>query len=313
VTDDLTISYEVAHFDDLVSAVRRAAQTTFDDAPPDDVERTWAKAMLAELELVAGDAKSARTLFREATYTQAANHSNVSSMLEQVRLYESLGFRPGAVAPVIEVLSARLEKLAQRAGGPTEAGPRFGKVLVASGHMTDAPGRRSERFPQRKEGAVRERLAAQLDRWAVGAGDLAICGGARGADILFAELCADRRAEVWLFLPLPDAEFLEKSVRHPEGDWERRFFDLRERDNVKTFSQPDRLKSPPKGASVFARNNLWMLNTARVEADDPSRLYAVLVWDEKPTGDGPGGTSDFAARVRQLGGRLAPVINPTAL
>jgi hypothetical protein len=102
-------------------------------------------------------------------------------------------------------------------------------------------------------------------------------------------------------------------VRHPEGDWQQRFDDLRARDNVKTFWQHERLKSPPKGTGVFSRNNLWILNTARVEANDPSRLHAVLVWDEKPTGDGPGGTSDFSARVKQFGGRLAPVINPTTL
>ena len=220
-------------------------------------------------------------------------------------------------AKVKRAQEARRDVLEKKAEGRKKTEPRFRRVFVASGHMTDAPDRVAkglgERFPQRKEGAVRERLAEQLEAWGVGAGDLAVCGGARGADILFAELCADRGAEVWLFLALPVGEFVERSVRHPEGDWERRFFDLRDRGNVKTFSLPERPESSPEGASVFARNNLWMLDTARVEADDPGRLYAVLVWDEVPTGDGPGGTSDFAARVRQLGGRLAPVINPTKL
>ena len=50
--------------------------------------------------------------------------------------------------------------------------------------------------------------------------------------------------------------------------------------------QPDRLKAPPKGVSVFARNNLWIINTVRVEISDPKNLYALLVWDEAPTGDG---------------------------
>jgi hypothetical protein len=185
--------------------------------------------------------------------------------------------------------------------------------VVFSGHMIDKPGRSEERFPPSKENAVRERIAKQLDVWTIGAGDLAICGGARGGDILFAELCADRGAEVGLFLPLPENQFLEESVRLPDSDWEQRFFALRDRDRVKVFMQSDRLKSPPKGASVFSRNNLWMINTARVEANDPRNLYALLVWDEKPTGDGPGGTSDFVLRVKQLGGRLAPLINPTKL
>ena len=114
-------------------------------------------------------------------------------------------------------------------------------------------------------------------------------------------------------LPLAEPEFLEASVRMPEGDWEDRYYALKERENVKLFLQPERLKSPPKGSSVYARNNLWMINTARVLANEPARLCALLVWDENPTGDGPGGTSDFAVRIKKLGGRLAPIINPTKL
>lgn len=204
-----------------------------------------------------------------------------------------------------------------RAVGAGRGGARFGRVFAASGHMIDAPDRaakgRGERFPPRKEPAVRASLARQLKEWGAGAGDLAICGGARGADILFAEICARRGAEVWLYLPLPVGEFLEKSVRLPGADWEARFQSLRGREGVKTHSQPERLGPPPKGASVFARNNLWMLNAARVEADDSRRrLYAVLVWDERPAGDGEGGTADFASRVERLGAGLA-VINPTRL
>lgn len=203
--------------------------------------------------------------------------------------------------------------LAQPAGDGGQSAPRFAKVVVFSGHMTDLPDRAAPRFPESKTAAVAARIGERLDAWQVGAGDLAICGGARGGDILFAEGCAERGAEVWLFLPLPENDFLDASVRHTEADWEGRYFALRDRDGVSVFSQVEHLKSPPEGASVYARNNLWMINTARVEADDPSRLHAVLVWDEQPSGDGPGGTSDFAARVRKLGGRLAPVINPTKL
>jgi hypothetical protein len=196
------------------------------------------------------------------------------------------------------------------------APPRFGKVILASGHMTDAPDRvgkgRGERFPERKGDAVRDAVARQLDEWGVGAGDLAICGGARGADIIFAELCADRGAEVWLFLPLPEDEFVEESVRSPGTDWERRFRELRGRESVKTLRQRDSPVLPPGEDSVFARNNLRMVDAARAEAGGPESLYAVLVWDERPTGDGSGGTSDFAARVERLGGRLS-IKNPTKL
>jgi hypothetical protein len=178
--------------------------------------------------------------------------------------------------------------------------------------MIDTPDRTDERFPARKEDVVKEQIARQLAAWNVGTGDLAICGGARGADILFAELSASRGAEVWVLLALPEPEFLEQSVRLPDSDWEQRYFELRGNARVKTFLQQDRLKAAPKGTSVFARNNLWMVNTARVEVNSPGNLYALLVWDEKVTGDGPGGTADCAARVRNLGGRTA-IVNPTRL
>ena len=194
--------------------------------------------------------------------------------------------------------------------------PRFDKVFVASGHMTDAPNRvergLGERFPESKAGAVRERMAAQLEEWGASSGDLAICGGARGADLIFAELCAEMGAQVWIFLALPEDEFLEKSVRSPDTDWGLRFENLSGRESVKTFQPSGELKSPPDGSSVFALTNLRMINAARAEAGEPDKLYAVLVWDEKPTGDGPGGTSDFAARVENLGGHIA-IINPAKL
>lgn len=190
--------------------------------------------------------------------------------------------------------------------------PRFKRVFLASGHMIDTPDRPKERFPARKEAAVRELLARQLGDWNVGENDLAICGAARGADILFAELCAERGAEVWLFLALPEDEFLKESVRLPLSDWEKRYHDLRDRAEVKVYLQSEQPTQPLEGASVFASNNLWMIDTARAQTNQPDNLYAVLVWDEKPTGDGAGGTSDFAERIKDLGGHLA-VINPTEL
>jgi len=188
----------------------------------------------------------------------------------------------------------------------------YNKVIVCSGHMIDKPDRPSERFPPRKEAAVRDRIVDRLKTWQVSTGDLGICGGARGADILFAEACADRGTEVWLFLPLPLPAFLQESVQLPDSDWEDRFFALRNRLGVKMFFQPEHPESTPNDVSVFARNNLLMIDTARGESTDPKNLYGLLVWDEKATSDGPGGTSDFAERIRQLGGNLA-IINPTKL
>ena len=316
-TGDQPVDAKVADVADLISVVRFAAQNALDcaglDAGQDGV---WGAATLGELELVLGNAEKARTFYRNAANAPSTSYFNVNSMLDQIYLFESLGFRPEPVAAVKKVLEQRRKVLESKIGGLKKSEPRFKKVIVASGHMIDTPDRVAkgleERFPPAKAEAVRACISKQLESWAIGPGDLAICGGARGADLLFAEVCAERGAEVWLYLALPEAEFLEASVRLPNSDWEERYFKIRDREGVKLFLQSDRLKSPPKAASVFARNNLWMINTARVEANDPKNLYGLLIWDEKPSGDGPGGTSDFAVRVKQLGGHLA-IINPTKL
>ena len=176
--------------------------------------------------------------------------------------------------------------------------------------MIDEPGRREERFPARKEGVVRERITRQLEEWDVGKGDLAICGGARGADILFGELCADRGAELWLLLALPESEFLKASVRLPDSNWEQRFFALRDRERVKVLAQGEGQKSQPVDPSVFSQANRWIINTGLAEAKDPKNLYALLIWNEEPEGDGAGGTADFASRVKELGAHQV-IINPT--
>jgi len=203
-----------------------------------------------------------------------------------------------------------MEQAPLDAPGRPPARPR--KVVVSSGHMIDRPGREEPRFPPEKEGVVRARMERQLDRWGVGEGDLAICGGARGADLIFAELCADRGAEVWLFLPLGEEEFLEESVRLPGSDWEERFHSMRARENARTFFLGGAAGGAGKEESVFARNNRWMIDAGLEQAGDPKNLFAILVWDEREAGEGEGGTSDFASTIMGLGGQVA-IINPTEL
>src|SRR5215204_2901388 len=93
-------------------------------------------------------------------------------------------------------------------------------VVVFSGHLTDAPDRPRPRFPQDLETAARRGIADALDRWGIGPNDIGVCGGARGGDILFAELCVERDARVLLCVALPPERFLETSVRAEGTDWE---------------------------------------------------------------------------------------------
>lgn len=202
------------------------------------------------------------------------------------------------------------EELLRRASRLSAGRSRFAKVAICSGHMIDSPDRKTPRFPASKEGAVRSAIAAQLERWEIGVGALAICGGARGADLLFGEEALKRGASLRVLLAMDVEDFIEESVRLPNTHYVTRFEELCRRANAAT--QPDRLGEAPSGMSVFARTNVWMIHSARVAAVEASQIHALLVWDEKDAGDGPGGTADFAARVQQIGGKIA-IINPTTI
>jgi tetratricopeptide (TPR) repeat protein len=286
-------------FDDVAAAVRLSASGALNIE-----EDVWARATLGELNVILGRTDEAASHYEEATADANLTWFNIRSMLEQIELFELLGYKPEVVQPIASLLRQRQD---ERVRPPMS---NFKKVAICSGHMIDQPDRAEPRFPASKEAAAAKAIAEQLEGWNIGVGDLAICGGARGADILFAEECLRRGAHVRLLLAQEIGEFVRDSVELPGSDWVKRFHTLREQAEVAL--QPERLGDAPKDVSIYARTNLWVINSARIEASDSSDIYALLVWDEKPAGDGPGGTSDFQVKVRDLGGYVA-IINPTKI
>lgn len=173
--------------------------------------------------------------------------------------------------------------------------------------MLDAPDRTEPRFPASKVEAVRNRIASQLAQWQVGEKDLALSGGACGADILCGEEALRRGAQLRLLLAQTPDAFVRASVEPAGHEWVRRFYQLCERAEVAILAD-----APESELSIYERLNLWLVESGEEAAGKTARLCALLIWDERPTGDGPGGTSDLAQRIRQLGGEVA-IINPTTL
>src|SRR5712672_3122741 len=85
-------------------------------------------------------------------------------------------------------------------------------VLLFSGHMIDAPGRKQRRFPPDKELMARDAIVDAVIRAGAGPGDLAICGGACGGDLLFAEACLARVMRLEFYIPFDQPVFLANSV-----------------------------------------------------------------------------------------------------
>lgn len=183
------------------------------------------------------------------------------------------------------------------------------RVALCSGHMIDQPDRETPRFPPAREDFVAAAIAQALATWKLGSDDLAISGGARGADILFAESALQRGAKVRILLAETESSFRLNSLMLGASDdaWVKRFDALRSR-GAEVCDRQTRFGDPPAGVSIYEQTNRWMLDTAVDESDDD--ILALLVWDGNDAGDGSGGTAHFQHELISLG--CTPiVIDPT--
>jgi uncharacterized protein len=164
------------------------------------------------------------------------------------------------------------------------------RMVVASGHMTDAADRKTPRFPESSVTRVRQETARQLARWQVGPGDLVICGGARGTDLIVAEEGLARGASVRLCLSLPRDEFITRSVELAGTDWLQRF------ESIESRSQVRQLDADPASSDVFAATNEWMIDQVRPHDEEDKKRHqrhALIVWDGGEP-DGHGGAAHMA-------------------
>lgn len=188
--------------------------------------------------------------------------------------------------------------------GTTDAAPR--RVFLFSGHMIDRPDRAAPRFPADKEGLVALRIFETLEALAAGAGDLGICGGAAGGDLIFAEACLGRGVEVEVLLPQPEPEFLASSVDPSGTGWRRRYRDVADHEGVRTEVM-DAGFLEDEGMGLYSRHGRWLIDCALAWGAD--KLEFLALWDGRP-GDGSGGTADVLAEVREHTDRIH-IIAPT--
>jgi len=280
----------------------------------------WALATRAELSLLGNSKQEAIDDYADAAelaITKGDRHA-LDSTSQQLDFLGALNFNPEIVQAAADVINAAEQRLNAKIGirkaGPAE--PQH--VVVFSGHMIDNPKVRGPgkekpaRFPAEKADAAAVAIAAALDRVGAGAGDLGLCGGASGGDLLFAEACLARKMRVELRLARDEAAFLEESVTFadPGHRWENSFMKVKAHPDCKTLIMPDELGPAPDGVSVHDRCNRWILYTALSQG--LTRLSSVVLWNGEP-GDGPGGTQHMVELVRKLTGRQPEIIDPAKL
>jgi hypothetical protein len=179
----------------------------------------------------------------------------------------------------------------------TEAAPR--NVLLFSGHMIDRPGRLQPRFPAEMESVVTDKISKALAEIDAGAEDLAVCGGACGGDLLFAEACLARGTKLELYIPFDVRTFLSKSVNYAGANWHDRF--LSARSSARLHVLPYELGPMLSRENPYERNNRWMLESATRFGSD--RLFFICLWNGEDA-DGPGGTRHILEEARHKTDRL---------
>lgn len=165
------------------------------------------------------------------------------------------------------------------------------RLVAASGHLTDDPDRPIPRFPEESVPRVTAEIRRRLQDWGLGPGDLLICGGARGGDLVAAEQALALGARVRLCLASAREDFVARSVERLGTNWTQRF-------HAVAASADVRVQAAPPSGEEFDAANRWMIDQARAEA--AVEKYALVVWDGRP-GDSSGGTAGFAELAARAG------------
>jgi hypothetical protein len=181
------------------------------------------------------------------------------------------------------------------------------RIFLFSGHMIDRSDRPQPRFPPEREAAVAADVAARLSSQQAGQDDLAICGGACGGDLIFAELMLGYGGHLDLYLPFEPEVFVKESVDFAGSYWRKRFDDVRAHEKVRTFVLAEPRTDEDRQASPYERNNLWMLE--RALAYGAQKVHFLCVWDGH-AGDGPGGAGHMYEAVKAAGGDTHAPIHP---
>jgi len=234
----------------LADEVRQLSRSTPDTA--DDRERFERAATEGEALLILDDPAAAQAAYGRALAIANRPYAWVVQTIQRLRL-----LCDGGVA-VPDELFRQLKP-------PT--------VLVFGGQPLDAPGAAESYFPPAIEAAVRDAIDQGLDQ--LGA-DIGYCSASCGSDILFIEAMIERGAEVHVWLPFAQEDFVRARVAYGGPRWERRFRNALKLASTVSFATEE----PYLGHDVLFRfNNQLIEGMARLRADflcTEPRLMLVL-------------------------------------
>jgi class 3 adenylate cyclase/tetratricopeptide (TPR) repeat protein len=228
----------------------------------------WVLATLGEAYLLLGDGEKSQKYYEQAKRHGAKNYAELASTLRQLRLLrEHVPVREG----IVNALA-------------------IPAVVAFTGHMIDPPGVKKPRFPAWIAQAVKDEIAARLDRLKAG---ISYSSAACGSDVLFLECMQRRGGETNVILPFNRDDFFRTSVEHAGPGWAERASGV--------LKESARIVQPTEGKYggddfLFAHANRIVMGEALLRGKMLESTPVLLaVWNGRKNGS-EGGTSDFIAR-----------------
>lgn len=275
------------------TAARQVAEETGDhDA------QFWTAVALSGLELLKGDKEGTLRAIADACAVPSATLFYLQLLKERVEFLQRLQFKTEIVGPVMELVDDALRNLPVR--------QTWHRVFVYYGYPCDAVGSPETRLPRRSIPELQNRMNQILSGWEIGNGDLAICAGTAESEILFAESCLSRGAHVRLLVLDSAVDKMATVLADSDSnDWANRHAALLDHPNTTVWYHREELGDPVDTTGLQGRHNLWIFNTARMEAesatetaDSKARLYGLILSSESPNAVDPEEPSFFISLIQ---------------
>jgi len=171
-------------------------------------------------------------------------------------------------------------------------------IVASAGRRIDAPGADSERFPERRVAAVRERIRRALED--AGARTL-VCSAACGADLIALDVAGELGIARHIIIPAPLDEFRAHSVVDGgrPGEWGTLFDRLVS--EARASGELELVDFPERGSQVYLKINAAILDRAATHAAESGDAVEVFaIWDGALAGR-TDYTQDFVETARRRG------------
>ena len=279
---DLRLPLAFVNCDELATVVRYTANAARENAEGtgDYDKQFWSAVALSGLEMLKDNNKEALQRIEDACTVPSATRFFLQLLKERLELLRRLKFKEKFVIEALKTVDRALKSKQQQR--------KWARVFVFHGYPIDEKDQVT-RFPASAAKAVEDRIRKTLDDWQIGDGDLAVCSGSTEGDVMFAERCLELKAKVLLLMLEPTAlQRVKPFVDRASVEWVTRHSAVLDNSETEIWYHTVELGNPVEPASAQSRHNRWILNTARMEAEnsdeesgpaEETRLYGLILWD----------------------------------